>query len=74
MNTKSNVPRSNHSWIDHIPTIWIDAARPSPRRELAIWLPWFTGDKEAMMPYLTDLSQQGYVALSYDPWEHAECR
>ena len=24
------------------------------------------------MPYLTDLSQQGYVALSYDPWEHGE--
>lgn len=68
----SNVGSSNHSWIDHIPTIWIDAARPSPRRELAIWLPWFTGDKEAMMPYLTDLSQQGYVALSYDPWEHGE--
>ena len=24
------------------------------------------------MPYLTDLSQKGYVALSYDPWEHGE--
>lgn len=68
----SNVPQFNHGWIDHIPAIWIDGVQPSPRRQLAIWLPWFTGDKEAMMPYLTDLSQQGYVALSYDPWEHGE--
>lgn len=69
---KGDVPGCNHLWIDHIPTIWIDTVQPSPRRQLAIWLPWFTGDKEAMMPYLTDLSQQGYVALSFDPWEHGE--
>jgi hypothetical protein len=72
MDMNRNVPRCNHRWIDHIPAIWIDRVQASPRRELAIWLPWFTGDKEAMMPYLTDLSQQGYVALSYDPWEHGE--
>jgi dienelactone hydrolase len=61
-----------HVWIDHIPTIWIDAVQLSPHRKLAIWLPWFTGDKEAMMRYLTELSQRGYVALSCDPWEHGE--
>lgn len=67
-----NVPRLNHLWVDDIPTIWIDRSPPSPRSELVVWLPWFTGDKEAMMPYLMDLSQQGYVALSCDPWEHGE--
>jgi dienelactone hydrolase len=72
MSMNGNAPRCNHAWIDHIPAIWIDRVQSSPRRELVIWLPWFTGDKEAMMPYLTDLSQQGYVALSYDPWEHGE--
>ena len=62
----------NHVWIDQIPTIWIDTVQSSPHRKLAIWIPWFTGNKEATMPYLTDLSKQGYVALSYDPWEHGE--
>lgn len=68
----SDVPGCNEIWIDHIPTIWIDRAQASTRRALAVWLPWFTGDKEAMLPYLTDLSQRGYVALSCDPWEHGE--
>lgn len=50
----------------------MDAVEPTNHRKLAIWLPWFSGDKEAVIPYLTDLSQKGYVALSYDPWQHGE--
>jgi dienelactone hydrolase len=65
-------PPPNHCWVDHIPTLWIDPPQPASHRKLAIWLPWFTGNKEAMLPYLADLAGQGFIALSYDPWEHGE--
>ncbi len=58
--------------VDSIPVL---VARPDPavdRRRLAIWLPYFTGTKEAMAPTLERLARRGFTALSLDPWQHGE--
>lgn len=60
--------------IDHIPLCWCEpetATAQTPRR-LAIWLPGFGGTKESVEPQLRELAQHGFVALSYDPYQHGE--
>ena len=66
--TTSSYPLSVlSSRAEDIPVIWLEPeAGPQPRR-LAIWLPYFTGSKEAMQPNLEDLARAGFVALSFDP-------
>ena len=70
-NSEENIPvASTH--VDHIPVLWI---RPSNRKKttkLAIWLPWGTGTKEDMLPYLDQLDTAGFLAMSFDPWHHGE--
>ncbi len=41
-----------------------------PGRRLVIWLTGFGGDSNRMRPYLEDLAQAGFVALSFDPHLH----
>jgi hypothetical protein len=54
-----------------VPVAWIDP-EPAERRTLVIWLPGFSGSKEKMEPYLRDLATAGFVALTYDPYQHGE--
>src|SRR5216683_316980 len=63
----------NRTIVDHIPLLWLEPAGP-PRRELVIWLPGFGGSKEGVEPQLRDLAAAGFVALSYDPYQHGERR
>jgi len=61
-----------HEVVDSIPVL---LARPEPaadRHRLAVWLPYFTGTKEAMAPTLERLASRGFTALSLDPWQHGE--
>ena len=44
------------------------------RRRLVIWLPGFSGTKEGTERQLRDLAIRGYVALSFDPFQHGERR
>jgi dienelactone hydrolase len=68
---KTTLPVSS-ARIDHIPVIWVaPESTPLPSR-LVIWLPYFTGTKEQMLPSLQQLAAAGFVALSYDPWQHGE--
>jgi dienelactone hydrolase len=39
---------------------------------LIIWLPGFSGDKDGCLSQLEDLAEQGYTALSFDPYQHGE--
>lgn len=57
--------------IAGIPAIWI-APRRTQLRQLVIWLPGFSGNKDAMLPYLHQLAERGFVALSFDPVGHGE--
>lgn len=58
--------------VDHIPLIRITPKERQPPTRLAIWLPWGTGTKEDTLPYLEQLSSAGFLALSFDPWQHGE--
>ncbi len=60
------------TWIDHIPAIWLEPQPPQPRRRLAIMLTGLTGNKESVTPLLSDLANAGFIALSFDAWEHGE--
>ncbi len=57
--------------VGDIPLVWLEPER-AEERTLVIWLPGFSGTKEAMEPYLVDLAKAGFVALSFDPHQHGE--
>lgn len=58
--------------LDHIPIIWITPSREQQLDKLAIWLPGGTGTKEDTLPYLEQLATSGFLAMSFDPWQHGE--
>ena len=60
-------------WVDQIPVLWLEPAVQSPERKLALALPGLSGTKESMRtPFLQDLAAAGFVAVSFDPWQHGE--
>ena len=65
-------PGVSHEIVEQIPLIWAEPTNPSASRKLVIWLPGFSGTKESVAPQLRDLADAGYVALSFDPWQHGE--
>ena len=69
---RSSAREAQSTAVDHIPTLWVMPKRRPSRARLVIWLPYFTGKKEEMLPYLRDLADGGFVALSFDPWGHGE--
>jgi dienelactone hydrolase len=60
------------TWVDHIPVIWFEPQIHHPQRQLIIFLHHFNGTKESTIPFLKDLAVQGFVALSFDAWQHGE--
>jgi hypothetical protein len=58
--------------VDHIPLMWITPGKWEPSTRLAIWLPFGTGTKEDTQPYLEQLASAGFLAVSFDPWQHGE--
>jgi uncharacterized protein len=65
----SDFPHS-FAWVDHIPVLWIKPPSCPPKSRLVIWLNGLSGTKEQMLPYLQDLAHAGFVALSFDAWQH----
>jgi uncharacterized protein len=57
--------------IGSIPVLWEEPVA-SDRRQLVLFLPGFTSKKENVKPYLRELAEAGYVALSFDPVDHGE--
>ena len=72
MSNASQFPSTSHTWVDHIPVIWLEPETQRPRRQLILYLPPFSSTKESMLPYLQDFAAAGFVALSLDPWQHGE--
>lgn len=60
------------TWVDHIPVRWVEATGSSHRRQLIIFLPHLCGTKEQVAGLLEELAADGFVALSFDPWQHGE--
>jgi len=65
-------PTNSFAQVDNIPVIWLEPQVHQPVRQLVIYLPPLGGTKELMIPYLQDLAAAGFVALSFDPWQHGE--
>ncbi|MEM7539880.1 MAG: alpha/beta fold hydrolase [Chloroflexota bacterium] len=61
----------NKTIISNIPTIWIEPEN-TVQKKIVIWLPGFSGTKEAMEPQLRDLAKAGFIGLSFDPHQHGE--
>jgi len=63
----------NHALLDHIPVIWEEPQSPNEcNGNLVIWLPGLSGDKDGLRNHLRLFADAGFVALSYDPYEHGE--
>ena len=60
------------AWVDHIPVLGFEPARRRTGRHFAIFLNGLSGTKEGMIPKLQDLAADGFVALSFDAWQHGE--
>jgi hypothetical protein len=60
------------SHVDHIPLIWITPDKQQQSTRFATWLPSGMGKKEDTLPRLQQLARAGFVAISFDPWQHGE--
>jgi uncharacterized protein len=63
---------TSSAWIDQIPALWCEPQTRRSTRQLIVFVPPFSATKELMLPYLQDLAAAGFVALSFDPWQHGE--
>lgn len=70
MSDTSTLPISSTTWVDHIPVLWVNPLSRHSTTKLVIWLNGLSGTKEQMLPYLQDLSAAGFIALSFDAWQH----
>ena len=59
--------------VDDIPMLVI-APKETKGRPLVIWLTGFSGQKESVEGPLQELAKRGFVALSFDPYQHGERR
>lgn len=59
--------------VGEIPVLVI-APKETRGRSLVIWLTGFSGSKDSVEPQLRDLARRGFVALSFDPYQHGERR
>ncbi len=71
MSEISNASIKSTAWVDHIPVLWVTPPVQQSTK-LVIWLNGLSGTKEQMLPYLEDLATAGFVALSFDAWQHGE--
>jgi hypothetical protein len=59
-------------WVDHIPVSWAEPKQLRSGTNAVIWLPYLGGRKEDQSPRLRDLAASGFLAVSFDPWQHGE--
>jgi uncharacterized protein len=58
--------------VDGIPVVWIQPDHQDGDARIALWLPWLTGTKETVIPFLAELAGRGFTAVSFDLWQHGE--
>lgn len=62
----------HHETIDGVPVIVVIPRAEKDRHQLALFLPYLGGTKEAVEPQLALLSDEGFTAISFDPWRLGE--
>jgi len=58
--------------VDAIPVIHVSPSAAADRQQLALFLPYLGGAKEAVAPQLALLAERGFTAISFDPWRLGE--
>jgi uncharacterized protein len=58
--------------VGHIPVLWIEPKRRHRSPSLALWVPPFSFTKEWTVPFLRELADEGFVAVSLDPFGHGQ--
>lgn len=56
--------------IDNIPLALYRPNEANNRNVLAVWLPYLGGERETIKPHLQKLADDGYYAISIDPYLH----
>ncbi len=70
---KSTEVQMIRSKVGEIPILVI-APLETKGRPLVIWLTGFSGQKESVESQLREFANKGFVALSFDPYQHGERR
>lgn len=60
------------AWVDHIPVLWRIGSQSRAGAALALWLPALGVDKDWVAPFLDELAEAGFVAVTFDLWQHGE--
>lgn len=58
--------------VDAIPLIHISPTAETDRHQVALFLPYLGGTKEAVASQLARLADRGFTAISFDPWRLGE--
>ncbi len=64
--------RRNSTSVDQIPVLWVEPPEAIRNGQLVLFLPNFSGTKDQFAPMIEELAGAGFVALSFDPWQHGE--
>jgi uncharacterized protein len=59
-----------NEWVDHIPVVWLEPSEPPDQTRVVLWLTGLAGTKERELAHLEELAENGFVAISFDPWQH----
>jgi uncharacterized protein len=70
MSETPSYPAYSKERVDDIPVIWYEPRRHRDQRRLAIMVTGLTGSTKDTLPYINDLADAGFLALSFDPWQH----
>ena len=65
-------PDVKSGWVDHIPVSWVEPKQLRSGTNTVIWLPYLGGRKEDQRAHLQQLATLGFLAVSFDPWQHGE--
>jgi uncharacterized protein len=68
----SSDSRLTSEWVEGIPVVWSAPKTPRTPNPLAIWLNGLAGTKEQLDRNLLELSSHGFVAVSFDAWQHGQ--
>ncbi|MFN3651724.1 MAG: alpha/beta hydrolase family protein [Armatimonadota bacterium] len=64
---------SRYVKIGEIPALVV-SPRQTRGRSLVIWLTGFSGSKDSVKSHLQELAARGFVAISFDPYQHGDRR
>ena len=72
MTSQYPVGEVSRALVDHIPVVWVEPSLVQPEAPLALWLHPLSRSKEDSLTFLKELAGAGFVAASFDAWQHGQ--